>query len=121
MQIFPWVSGAASDVGRHPFGDVLVLQGQGIGGSMGIHRPMAPRAGRCGDGVRLGPMRRSCLLLWLGLLIHGLPGEHHRQRRRAVAPPAPVLRLDPQHPLGERVHLVVDPAAGREGQQLLDQ
>jgi hypothetical protein len=26
-----------------------MLQGQGIGGSMGIHRPMSPRLGREGD------------------------------------------------------------------------
>ena len=81
MQILPRVSGAAGDVGRHPFSNVLMLQGQGIGGGMGIHRPMAPRAGRCGDGMGLGPMRRCGLRLWLELLIHGLSGEHHRQRR----------------------------------------
>ena len=81
MQIFPWVSGAAGDVGRHPFSDVLMLQGQSIGSGMGIHRSMAPRTGRCGDGVGLGPMRRCGLWLQMGLLIHGLSGEHHRQRR----------------------------------------
>ncbi len=43
---------------------------------------MTPRAGWCRNGMGVGPMRRCCLRLWLrlGLLVHGLPGEHHWQR-----------------------------------------
>jgi hypothetical protein len=112
MKIVPGVSGAPGDVGRHPLGDVLMLQVQGIGGGMGIHRTMAARAGRCGDDMGLGPMRRCGLRLWLGLLVHGLPGEHHRQQRRAVAPAPPELGLDPENALAKGIHLVVHTASG---------
>jgi hypothetical protein len=49
LQIFFRVARASGDVARNSGSDVTVLQGQSIGGGMGIHRPMAPRLGWEGD------------------------------------------------------------------------
>jgi hypothetical protein len=49
LQIFFRVARASGDVARNSGSDVTVLQGQSIGGGMGIHRPMAPLLGREGN------------------------------------------------------------------------
>jgi hypothetical protein len=52
------MAGAARDVASHSLGNFAVLQGQGIGGGMGIHRPVTTRLSREGDhqldGIALG-------------------------------------------------------------------
>lgn len=79
LQVFLGMAGAARDIAGHGLGDVAVLERQGIGGGMGIDRPVPPRPGRKGD------HQLNCLLAGRGPCALGVSrtprhaAGHHRR------------------------------------------